>query len=70
MLRTTPSRIELKQEDIREYEDMKEEWRKELQNISNTQNNIHHDNSIHHPDTVKNAQKNERHARMGHIQNK
>ena len=69
MLRTTPSRIELKQEDIREYEEMKDEWRKELQSSSNNQNKSNHGDAIHH-DPVQNAQKNDRHARMGYTQQK
>jgi hypothetical protein len=68
MLRTTPSRIELKQEDIREYEETKEGWRNELKS-SNTQNKGQDGVAIHQ-DFVKNAQKNDRHTRMGYIQKK
>ena len=64
MLRTTPTRIELKQEDIREYEDMKEMWKKESQ-MNNDQRKDHIGDSIYQ-ETAKNAQKNERHSRMGY----
>jgi hypothetical protein len=65
MLRTTPSRIELKQEDIREYEEMKGEWKKELQKSNNYNQNKNNNNEKIHHDPIKNAQKNERHKRMG-----
>lgn len=64
MLKTTPSRIELKQEDIREYETMKDEWRKELQS-SITQNRNNSSNRV--DVAAQNAQKNERHSRMGFV---
>ena len=64
MLRTTPTRIELKQEDVREYEEMKEEWRKELQN--NSKSPGHHMSEGTPQHKVKNPQKDDRHSRMGY----
>ena len=68
MLRTNPSRVELKQDDLTEYEQMKVEWKKELQRNGN--NNENKSQNIFHDSSEKNHQKNERHTRMGYVTKK
>ncbi len=68
MLRTNPSRIELKQDDLAEYEQMKVEWKKELQRNGN--NNENKSQNIFHDSSEKNQQKSERHTRLGYVTKK
>jgi hypothetical protein len=65
MLRTTPTRIELKQDDVREYEEMKEEWRKEFSS-SKPQHDGTQAGNVSQQNMVKDTHKDERHSRMGY----